>query len=108
MSENVSYSPMKKSTIPSSGGSTAVPEYEQLSDIHQRGVELKTSAHHETSGSGSKVEYEELGSHHSHQECNELFLYMEGIAIITGIYYKSHVDTITIDLVPTAARAQSV
>ena len=56
MSENVSYSPVNQNTIPSSGGSTAVPEYEELSDIPQRGVELKTSAHLETGGSGSKVE----------------------------------------------------
>ena len=61
MSENVSYDPVKQNTIPSSGGSTAVPEYEELSDIHQSGVELKTGAHLETGGSGSKVEYEDVG-----------------------------------------------
>ena len=39
MNENV-YGPVKQSTIPSSGGSTAVPEYEEVPDIQQEGVEM--------------------------------------------------------------------
>ena len=90
---SVLYSPVKQSTIPSSGGGTAVPEYEELSDIHQRGVELKTSAHYETSESGIRVEYEELEPPLPPRV--QWTLFVDTIAIITGICYKSHVDTIT-------------
>ena len=60
MSENISCGPVKQSTIPSSGGSTAVPESEETQDIHLRGAELKMGAHHETSRSGSNMEYGEV------------------------------------------------